>query len=111
MKDQEDYLRSVESANKQAGRCVTPEPTMRERLIAKLFPRPFPEHMSHGASFIAREYITSNTVTHWSFSDRIRILLTGRTVTRLEILGENVIGESATNSAAYVLPPKWLEGK
>lgn len=87
--------------------CV-PQPTRKERFIRWLFPFQF-NNRKFSPDFQARDCVHSSVTTEWSFVDRIRILITGRTRIEVAVECENVVGRTVTNSVSYVLPPRRLE--
>ena len=78
---------------------LPPPPRWHERLRARLFLEPAIANpqMEHRDLFVCR------TECRFSWTDRLRILLTGKVMVETRTATENVIGAHATKSIAYPL--------
>ena len=75
-------------------------PTTRERLEARLFPAQhveavYPEWAGQG------DVVFVDSITHVSWLDRLRILLTGRIVTKSRVTCEHKVGRTTAVTAAW----------
>jgi len=88
--------------------CSQYIPQWQEKLGWKLFPS---AHCDYPEAHGMKDCLVIRITIHVSWPDRIRLLFTGRAVVESKTVTENRIGLNATQSCAYVLPPRYLERK
>ncbi len=74
--------------------------TWRDKLRAKLFP--VKHCFAPEAPGFYKDCITIHTTTVLSWTDRLRVLLTGVICTHTRTVTENEVGDSMTNAVLYV---------
>ena len=83
--------------------------TWKDKLRWKLFPLAHIEYRKSDSFY--KDFVHTYATISLSFTDRIRVLFTGRMYYQVRVLTENIVGECSTNSCAHVLPPTILERK
>lgn len=95
--------------------CAQYVPQWQEKLGWKLFPpthAEMPEAPIGGEGWPeARDCLVVRVTINVSWPDRIRLLISGRAIVESKSITEGIIGCNKTNSAAYVLPPQFLDRK
>ena len=86
--------------------CLTYTPTLREKIGRKLFPPGW--HNYPEPDFPVKDCLVCDTVTDFSFVDRVRILFSGRVYTRTRTDTENEIGKHVTAATVIIRPPACL---
>lgn len=82
--------------------------TRRQRIGARLFPSRHVEVPEVKNPEQWQDVIVADACTKHSLIDRIRILFSGRTWTRIKILTENKAGATKANGDTYPFPPNFL---
>lgn len=85
------------------------QPTWRDRLRWKLFPRTHCELPEVPPGTTTKDCITIHTKCGLSIADRIRVLVSGRLEVTTRTVTQNEVGQSITSSACFPLGPKWME--
>ncbi len=92
----------------QTDHCYSVEyiPTFLERIGRKLFPAALREEPKELK--VQRDAVISNVTVALGFSDRMRVLFSGRLFVNIRTVTENEVGNHSTAAVAYPLPPKFL---
>lgn len=83
--------------------------TWKDKLRWKLFSISHIQHRKPDSFY--KDFMHTNAIISLSFTNRIRVLLSGRIHYQVRVLTENIVGECSTNSCVHILPPTFLERK
>ena len=89
--------------------CMQYVPQLREKIGWKLFPPNYVDTPELPAGTIQMDVFHAHTHVHFSFLDRLRILISGNIEVTTKTATENQLGNHVTASCVQVIPPKFLQ--